>query len=133
EVEKPAFCHAFNSYAPPTPVIEEGRVYAHFGTYGTACLDTKTGKTLWERRDLHCDHFRGPGSSPILYGDLLILHYDGYDQQYVAALDKATGKTVWKKDRVYDYGKIDGDYKKGYCTPVVITVDGKPQLISSAA
>src|SRR5262249_39169847 len=42
DVPKPAFCHPFNSYASPTPVIEEGRVYVHFGTYGTACLDTRT-------------------------------------------------------------------------------------------
>ena len=46
-----------NSYASPTPVIEEGRVYVHFGVYGTACLDTTTGKVLWQRRDIHCDHF----------------------------------------------------------------------------
>src|SRR5262249_11499124 len=63
DVEKPDFCIAFNSYASPTPVIEEGRVYLHFGTYGTACIDTATGKKLWENRELHCDHFRGPGSS----------------------------------------------------------------------
>src|SRR5215813_2106141 len=47
-VEKPQFCHAFNSYASPTPVIEDGRVYVTFGSPGTACLDTQTGKVLWE-------------------------------------------------------------------------------------
>src|SRR5678809_741869 len=78
----------FNSYASPTPVIEEGRVYVHFGTYGTACIDTTTGKKLWENRELHCDHFRGPGSSPILVGDLIVVNFDGFDEQYVAALDK---------------------------------------------
>src|SRR5437762_578344 len=36
----------FNSYASPTPALEEGRAYIHFGTFGTFCLDTKTGKTL---------------------------------------------------------------------------------------
>ena len=45
-----------NTHASPTPIIEEGRVYIHFGSYGTACLDTKTGKKIWERRDLNCDH-----------------------------------------------------------------------------
>src|SRR5262249_12818569 len=129
DVEKPAFCIPFNSYASPTPVIEEGRVYVHFGTYGTACLDTATGKKLWERRDLNCDHFRGPGSSPIVFGDLLFVHFDGFDVQYVVALDKATGKTVWKKDRAIDYGTDNGDLKKAYATPTVITVQGKPQLI----
>ena len=63
--EKPDFCHPTNSYASPTPAVEAGRVYVHFGKYGTTCLDTKTFKTIWQRTDLECDHFRGPGSSPI--------------------------------------------------------------------
>jgi outer membrane protein assembly factor BamB len=122
-----------NTYASPTPAIEAGRVYVHFGSYGTACLDTKTAKILWTRRDLECDHWRGPASSPILYGDLLILTFDGHDKQYLAALDKATGKTVWLKDRSFDYGKLDGDLKKAYSTPSIITVNGKPQLVSASA
>jgi outer membrane protein assembly factor BamB len=134
EVEKPEFCHEQNSYASPTPCVEEGRVYVHFGTYGTACLDTKTGQKLWERRDLHCNHFRGPASSPILYDGLLFAHFDGVDVQYVVALDKATGKTVWRKDRnTYFKPGTDPDLKKAYGTPAVITVEGKAQLISPAA
>jgi outer membrane protein assembly factor BamB len=133
DVEKPEFCIEYNSYASPTPVIEEGRVYVHFGTYGTACIDTANGKKLWERRDLKCDHFRGPGSSPILYGDQLILTFDGFDAQYVAALNKKTGETVWKKDRDIDYKVDNGDYKKAFSTPTVIKVKDKPQLISPAA
>jgi outer membrane protein assembly factor BamB len=132
-VDKPDFCIPFNSYASPSPVIEEGRVYVHFGTYGTACLDTKTAKVLWERRDLKCNHWRGPGSSPIVYGKWLFLTFDGYDVQFVAALDKATGKTVWKKDRTIKYSSDDGDIKKGYSTPAILKVDGKPQLVSPAA
>lgn len=131
--EKPAFCHAFNSYASPTPAIEDGRVYLHFGSAGTACVDTTSGKTLWTRRDFPCDHWRGPGSSPVLFQDLLILTFDGYDHQYLVALDKRTGATVWKKDREYDYGTSNGDLKKGYCTPAVIDVGGKPQLVSPSA
>jgi outer membrane protein assembly factor BamB len=133
DVEKPAFCHPFNSYASPTPVIEEGRVYVHFGSYGTACLDTASGRTLWSRRDLPCDHFRGPGSSPILYGNLLFIAFDGFDQQYVVALDKTTGRTVWKRDRDIDYGTTNGDLKKAYGTATVIKVDGTDQLVSPSA
>ena len=123
----------FNSYASPTPVIEKGRVYAHYGTYGTACLDTRTGRVLWMRRDLRCNHFRGAGSSPILFRDLLILHFDGYDFQYVVALNKKTGKTVWKTDRTHDYGTDNGDFKKAFATPTVIETGGRHQLISPAA
>jgi outer membrane protein assembly factor BamB len=133
EVEKPRFCHATNSYASPTPFVEEGRVYVHFGAYGTACLDTATGKTLWERRDFVCDDFRGPGSSPIVHDGLLFVNFDGVDRQYVVALDKKTGKTIWQKDRGIDYGTDNGDNKKAYGTPSIITVNGKEQLVSPSA
>lgn len=132
DVEEPQEIHKLNSYASPTPIIEEGRVYMHFGSPGTACLDTNTGEVLWERRDLPCHHWRGAGSSPIFYNNLLIIHYDGYDFQYVVALDKKTGDTVWKRDRMpyIDYGTDNGDFMKAYCTPIVINIDGQDQLIS---
>lgn len=133
EVEIPQFTHVTNSYGSPTPYIEEGRVYIHFGAYGTACLDTATGKKLWERTDFICDHFRGPGSSPVVYGDLLYLTFDGFDLQYIAALNKYTGETVWKKDRNVDFGTTDGDAKKAYSTPLLIEAGGKPMLISPFA
>jgi outer membrane protein assembly factor BamB len=132
-VETSQVMHKFNSYASPTPVIEEGRVYLSWGAYGIACVDTATGKTLWVRRDLLCEHYRGPGSSPILHGDLLIQHYDGFDFQYVVALNKQTGKTVWKTDRPTDFGTDNGDVKKAYATPIVVSINGREQLISPAS
>jgi outer membrane protein assembly factor BamB len=133
-VEQPAFCHPYNSYASPTPVVEEARVYAHFGSHGTFCVDTASGKVLWERRDLPCDHFRGPGSSPILSGRLLILTFDGVDLQYLTALDKESGKTVWKTDRTIEFPKdVNKDLKKAYSTPSILYLGGQKQLISPAA
>ncbi|HUE71787.1 MAG TPA: PQQ-binding-like beta-propeller repeat protein [Pirellulaceae bacterium] len=122
-----------NSYASPTPVIEQGRIYVHFGAHGTACLDTASGKTLWSRQDLPCNHHRGPASSPILWSDLLILTFDGFDLQYVVALDKNDGKTVWKTDRNIEYGTDNGDVMKAYSTPHVFDVGGREQLISPSA
>ena len=123
----------YNTHASPSAVLEPGRAYVHFGSAGTACLDSATGKILWKRDDLPCDHFRGPGSSPILWQDLLILTFDGHDKQYMAALHKSTGKTAWRTDRSIDYKTDNGDNKKAYCTPLVIEVGGKPQLVSPAA
>jgi outer membrane protein assembly factor BamB len=125
--------NALNGYASCTPAIEEGRVYVHFGSYGTACLETGGGKVLWQRRDLPCEHFRGPGSSPILFENLLIFHMDGYDHQYVVALDKQTGQTAWKTDRNIEYGTDNGDLMKGFYTPIVIEAAGKTQLISPSS
>lgn len=127
------FVKDYNTHASPTPVIEPGRVYVHFGSAGTACLDTQTGKPLWSRRDLPCDHWRAPGSSPVLWKDLLILTFDGHDKQYLAALDKATGKTVWETPRTVEYKSDDGDLKKAFSTPSLFEIDGKPQLVSSSA
>lgn len=130
ELEVPPEIHKFNSFSSPSPVIEAGRVYLSWGSYGLACVDTATMETLWQRRDLECDHYRGPGSSPILFGDLLIEHYDGYDYQYVIALNKHTGDTVWRTNRPTDFGTDNGDMKKAYATPLVIEGIGQQQLIS---
>ncbi|HYR58495.1 MAG TPA: PQQ-binding-like beta-propeller repeat protein [Chthoniobacteraceae bacterium] len=140
-VATPQFCHKFNSYASPTPAIEEGRVYVTFGSPGTACLDTKTGQKIWERTDFVCNHFRGAGSSPILWGDLLIMNFDGSDNQFVVALDKKTGQTVWQTKRSVDYAdlapdgtvKNEGDYRKAFGTCHVYEQDGQPVLLSSGA
>jgi len=123
----------YNSYASPTPAIEEGRVYVHFGATGTACLDTATGKELWKRTDLECGHHRGAGSSPVLYGDLVILTFDGFDVQYLVALNKQTGETVWKRDRNFHPAERNGDLRKAYATPLVITVNDRPLLVSPSA
>lgn len=133
EIAEPAFCHPFNSYASPTPVIAEGKLWVHYGSAGTACLDTDSGEILWARQDLPCDHHRGPGSSPILFENLLILTFDGFDRQYVAALNQDTGKTIWETPRSINYGSDDGDFKKAYCTPHVFTHAGRLQMVSPAA
>jgi outer membrane protein assembly factor BamB len=127
-----------NGYASPSPVIEPGRVYVHFGTYGTACVDTSTFKTIWSRDDLPCRHYRGPGSSPMLADGLLVLTFDGVDQQYVAALDKANGATAWRTDRSTVWHDLDengqpereGDFRKSFSTPLLIEYKGEKQLLS---
>jgi outer membrane protein assembly factor BamB len=141
DVDSPQFCHKFNSYASPTPVLEENRVYVTFGSPGTAALDADSGKVLWERRDFVCNHYRGSGSSPILHGNLLVMHFDGSDHQYIVALDKHTGKTVWKVDRSVDFqdlgpdGKpmVEGDFRKAYATPHIAMIDGVATLLSQGA
>lgn len=130
-----------NTYASPSCVLEADGVYVHFGSYGTARLNPETAEVMWQRRDLPCRHFRGPGSSPVVFDNLVILTFDGIDQHYVTALDKNTGKTVWRTDRSVDYkdvgpdGKVrgDGDFRKAYNTPNIVDVNGTTQLISVSA
>lgn len=138
-VVAPQYCHPFNSYASPSPVVEPGRLYVSFGAPCTACLDLETGEVLWMRTDFVCNHFRGPGSSPFLFENLLILHFDGSDAQYVVAMDKTTGKTVWQTKRSVDYQDLDpstgqpareGDFRKAFSTPIITHVNDQPLLIS---
>jgi outer membrane protein assembly factor BamB len=125
------YIHTLNSYATPTPAIEKGFAYFHFGSLGTACVNTQTGNIIWKRTDLHCDHVQGPASCPIIYRDLLIFHLEGIDVQYVMALDKKTGTTVWQSLRPQEhYVNEPAIARKGYSTPRVITVNGKDLLIS---
>ena len=127
-----------NNYAAPSPFLEADALYVHFGTYGTARVDPATGKKVWERRDINARHYRGPGSSPVVHGDLLYLTFDGIDQQFVTALDKKTGATVWKTNRTTDYGDLDkdgkptrdGDMRKAYHTPAVFEMGGVEVLVS---
>jgi len=116
EHEKPQYCHPFNSYASPTPWVEDSRIYVTFGALGTACLDTETLRVIWKREDLQCNHWRGPGSSVSIYKNLFFLPFDGHDHQFVLAFDKRNGKTVWRNDRNIDYKSDNGDIKKAYCT-----------------
>jgi outer membrane protein assembly factor BamB len=145
DVPNPQTAHDFNSYASPTPVGERSlsareapRVYVTFGSPGTAAIDAATGAVIWTRRDLECNHYRGAGSSPILFRDLLIMHFDGSDVQYVVALDKRTGKTVWRTERSVDFQdlgpngkpKAEGDFRKAFSTPQIVDVGGRPIMIS---
>ncbi len=141
EVEKPQFAHKFNTYASPTPAIEDGRIYVSFGSPGLACLSTRSGRVLWQRRDFECNHYRGAGSSPVLGNDLVFLNFDGSDHQFVVALDQRTGKTVWRRERSLDFkdlgpdGKPDaeGDWRKAFATCHLARVDGALTLLSQGA
>ena len=121
-----------NSYASPTPVMENGRLYCHYGPYGIACFDTATDKVLWTNRSLVVKHENGCGSSPTLWKNLLIIHCDGIDQQYITALDKLTGDEVWKTSRTGELNP-NPQLQKSYATSLVLDVDGREQVISPAA
>jgi outer membrane protein assembly factor BamB len=130
-LDDPGSIHANNSHASPTPLIEGNRVYVHYGAHGTAALSTD-GEILWKTK-LDYDHQHGPGGSPVVYRDLLIIACDGADVQYVVALDKHTGEVRWKHDRQH----ISEERKRGelpvpmaYCTPLLLEIDGRTELVS---
>ncbi len=126
--------HSLNTYASPTPCIEKGFVYVHYGSMGTACISTADGSIAWKRTDLKCKHVQGPASSPIIYKNMLILHFEGTDVRYIVALDKTTGETIWRADRPAEpYEKLTQIGRKAYITPIIINVKGRDMLISDGS
>ena len=132
--EDPQRIHSTNSYATPTPCIEKGYVYVHFGSFGTACINTRTYEVVWKRDDLPCEHMQGPASSPVIYKDMLILHLEGTKDPYVVSLNKRTGELIWKSVRPPEiYDPIQPVYRKSYQTPIIIEVNGRDLMISNSA
>jgi outer membrane protein assembly factor BamB len=133
--------HGKNSQASPTAVLDDEHVYAHFGASGTACVERKTGRVVWTNATLEYSQPYAAASSPVLYKDFVILNCDGTDHQFVVALDKRSGQVVWKTQRAHleesrnhpDPRWPGGRMLMAYSTPLVIEIDGLPQLVSPAA
>jgi outer membrane protein assembly factor BamB len=115
--------HRDASQASNSPVTDGEHVIAHFGSRGVYGLDLQ-GRVLWEKQlgTMETRRGFGEGSSPALHGDTVVVNWDHEGQSFVVALDKRSGKQRWRVDR---------DEKTSWTTPVVVTVDGKPQVIVS--
>ena len=126
--------HSMNTYATPTPCIEKGFVYVHYGNPGTACINTSNGTIVWKNSDFKCNFVQGAASSPVIYKDLVILHYEGVDVRFVVALKKSDGKLAWKSERPEEpYEPLSEIGRKAYITPLLISVRGKDLLISNSS
>ena len=132
KVEKPEHKHTLNSFASPTPIIKNGKLYCHFGSYGTACVNLKSQKVEWRNTELVVDHMNGPGSSPALWENYLICNFDGADIQFIAAIDINTNKIAWKTPRSGEL-RPKADLQKAYCTPLVAETENGPIVISPGA
>lgn len=120
--------HHKNSHASPTPIIEGGKVYVHFGHMGSACLDLK-GKILWKNNELKYDPIHGNGGTPIIVDNLFFYSADASTNPFVVALDKNTGKVLWKKLR----SETAQSRKFSFSTPTLISMGGSSQIISPAS
>jgi outer membrane protein assembly factor BamB len=128
-VDNPQPTHVLNSFASPSPVLGEDCLYCQFGDYGTACVDTKKASVVWHNRSQRLNHENGPGSTPVLWRDLLIFHCDGSDVQYVVALDTNTGEEVWRTDRSGEMNE-NPEMKKAYGTPLITSIGGRDVVLS---
>ena len=116
--------HKKNSHASPTPILSGNRVFVHFGYQGTACCD-RQGNVIWKNRDLFFKPTHGNGGTPVLVNEKLIFTCDGDKEPKIVALNASTGELVWKVPR-----PVKAKKTFSFCTPAVISVDGKSQIIA---
>jgi outer membrane protein assembly factor BamB len=116
--------HADGTYASPSPMTDGEHIFAYFGSQGIYCL-TMGGELVWKRDlgDMKTRNQFGEGSSPTLYGDLVIVNWDNEENSFIVALDKKTGEDRWRQAR---------DESTSWSTPLVIP-DARPvQVVVSA-
>lgn len=115
--------HDSASFASHSPVTDGERVYAYFGSQGIYSLDFN-GEVQWTRNlgALRIKHSHGEGSSPVLHGSTLVVNQDHEGPSTLTALDTRTGKELWQVQR---------DEVTSWASPIVVTHDGKPQVIVS--
>ncbi len=120
------------SFAAPTPATDGKAVYCSFGSAVAAAVDFD-GKLLWRNELLSGEGLKKPrlnpcvASSMVLYKDTVIEVVEQTGGGTLHAWDKITGKVKWEKQRDKD--------NTGPCntTPLLIEVQGKPQLLILAA
>lgn len=125
---KPHRKHPFNGYASSTPALDESNVYFCAWTaegVRLLALRQSDGRQLWQRDLGPFVGEHGFGTSPMVFGQLVIVSNDQDGASFAIALDRATGSPRWRIDRRSE--------KAGYATPCIWQPpQGKPQLILSS-
>ena len=113
-------------YAAPTPATDGRRVYAIFANGDLGAFDFE-GRLRWSRSLGIPKNAYGHASSLAMFQDLLIVQFDQAIREEkrsrLLALRGATGETVWETVR---------EVPNSWATPIVIQVDGQPQIITCA-
>ncbi len=99
--------HLKSSLANATPATDGERVVVLFGAIGKLAAYDFEGKQLWQRDIgiLDCNDPQsgsaewGHASSPVLYGDLVLVQGDRRKDSFIAAYRLATGEEVWRVAR----------------------------------
>lgn len=118
--------HRKNTYASPTVATDGQLVYACFEAAGLYAYDVN-GKPVWQKSLGNIAKAGlGPGTSPIIFENLLILQIDQEmgANSAIVALDKKTGADVWRAERTT---------RRSWATPIVVRTPERPELIASGA
>ncbi len=115
-----------HGYASHTPVSDGKLVFAFYGKSGLYAYDLD-GNELWNSGvGTESDPWKwGTSSSPIEYGDLVIVTASA-ESQAIVGFDKQSGKEVWRQEAK----GLDGMWG----TPVLVRVDdNRTDLVMSVA
>ncbi len=117
--------HPDGNYASPTLVTDGEHVFASFGSFGVFAY-TAAGEPLWQKDlgDMEIMGGFGEGSSPVLFGDVLLINWDHEGDSFLVALDKRTGAERWRQARPSG---------TTWTTPVVVQVGETAEVIVGAA
>ncbi|MHC4400139.1 MAG: outer membrane protein assembly factor BamB family protein [Planctomycetota bacterium] len=110
------------SPASPTPAADGERVYVFFGSVGLVCFDFQ-GRLIW-RHDLGPFSYHlgwGAASSPIVYGDSVILNCDHDGESFLLALHRQSGQPKWRTPRPQS--------PPSYSTPICWETGGQTQIV----
>jgi len=118
--------HRKNTYASATVVTDGELVYASFESEGLYAFDVD-GNLRWSKSfGGMAKAGLGPGTSPILFGNLLILQGDQEmgAGSFIAAPDRATGALVWRAERTN---------RRSWATPLLVQAGERTELLASGA
>jgi outer membrane protein assembly factor BamB len=113
--------HPDGSYASASPTTDGKHLYVSFGSRGVYCYDLD-GHQIWSRdlgRMTIINRF-GEGSSPVIFGDSVIVNWDHEKGSFLTSLDALTGETRWKVER---------DEATTWATPLLVEFQGRTQVI----
>lgn len=111
-----------SSHASSTVACDGDKIYVNFlhaGAIYTTALD-RDGNRVWQTKITDYILHQGFGSSPAVYGSLLLVSADNKGTGAIAALDRKTGEIVWKESR---------PKFPNYTSPIVLNIAGHDQLI----
>jgi hypothetical protein len=83
-----------HGYAGPTPATDGKHLYVFFGKSGVFKFDLD-GNQLWHADVGKNTHGWGCGTSPVLYGNLVIVNAS-VESGSLVAIDKESGQEVWR-------------------------------------
>lgn len=109
----------YHGYAASTPVIDGDRLYVFFGKSGVFCFDLD-GKEIWQKSVGDGTSGWGSGTSPIVFGKLVIINAS-VESRSLVAFDKMTGAEIWKATGI----------NSAWNTPLLVPGKDRTELIVS--